>query len=400
MLFELSELMKVALISQEGGGISSVSFGLGMSLARRKIDTTIFTGAATFGTTAVRTEKPCDYLQIIRLPIPDMPPRNLWFQILNFSNLSKLLSQFTVIHGVSPFSSFALNLLQNRSNQPFVTTIHSTSRSAQKVFLNQPLSSWTLRDVGFHLLEFPLYDFSEKRGLLNSDHAVVCSYTLLSQLAAYRKMNLERTSVIHNGVDFDEIDKVEPLLNNKQDIISIVYAGRLFPMKGVMYLLEAFKLLRRVFKNVHLSIFGKGPLQERITQFVADSNLGDCVSSFGHVSHKRLLAEIKKSDIVVFPSLLEAQSMFMLEAMACRKPLLAFDLPFAREIVTNMETGVLAAPRDIEDLYRKIELLVTDEKLRHRLGNAAYNYVRRNHNWDIQVEKYLKVYESLIRRSR
>jgi glycosyltransferase involved in cell wall biosynthesis len=137
-------------------------------------------------------------------------------------------------------------------------------------------------------------------------------------------------------------------------------------------------------------------LQEKVRRFIADSNFGDCASSLGYVPHERLLAEIKKSDIVVFPSLLESQSMFMLEAMACKKTLIAFDLPFAREIITNMDNGVLAAAGDIEDLCRKIELIISDEKLRRRLGQAAYDHVRKNHNWDIQVEKYLKVYESVM----
>jgi glycosyltransferase involved in cell wall biosynthesis len=397
MLFELGELMKVALISGEGGGISSVSIGLGMSLAKRKIDTTIFTGVPTFATAGLRTDKLCDCLEVVRFPIPDMPPRNLWFQILNFSKLSRLLSQFTVIHGVNPSSSFGFTFSKHRLRRPFVSTLHASHRTVQKVFLSQPISSWTLRDIGLNILELPLYDFSEKRALLHSDHAVVCSYTLLGQIAAYRKMSLERVSVIQNGVNFDEIERAESLPTDKQDVFSIVYAGRLFPTKGVMYLLEAFKLLRRDFKNVHLSIFGKGPLQNRIRRFIADSNFGDCVSSLGYVPHERLLAEIKKSDIVVFPSLLESQSMFMLEAMACKKPLLAFDLPFAREIITNMDNGVLAAARDIEDLSRKIRLLISDEKLRRRIGQAAYHHVRRNHNWDIQVEKYLKVYESVMR---
>lgn len=396
MLFEFDEFMKVALISQEGGGISSVSIGLGMSLARRKIETTIFTSKPKFGMVDPQKDKLNNYLEIVYLPIPDMPPRNLWFHILHSSKLLKLLSQFTVVHGVSPFSSVGYTFLRQRSRRPFVSTLHTSQRTSLRTFLSQQLSSLTSRDVGLSILEFPLHDFSEKRILLHSDHTVVCSYTLLRELAVSRKIPLEKVSVIQNGIDFDKIEKIESSSANKQENISIVFAGRLFPSKGVMHLLEAFKLLKRVSKNVELNIFGNGPLQGRVERFIADSNLGNCVSSLGRIPHNRLLAEIKKSDIAVFPSIQEAQSMFMLEVMACRKPLIAFDLPFAREIVTNMNTGVLAAPGDIEDLSRKIELLVSDEKLRHRLGQAAYSYVQRNHNWDIQVEKYLKVYDSVM----
>lgn len=397
MLFEYDEFMKVALISQEGGGISSVSIGLGMSLARKKIETTIFTSEPTFGAAITRKNKLNDYLEIVHLPIPDMPPRNLWFHLLHSSKLLKLLSQFTVVHGVSPFSSVGYTFLPRRSRRPFVSTLHTSQRTGLKVLSRQQLSSLTSHDIGISFFEFPLHDFSEKRILLHSDHVAVCSYTLMSELAASRKVPWERISVIQNGVDFNEIEEIESSPANKQNNISIIFAGRLFPSKGVMSLLLAFKLLKRIIKNVQLKIFGSGPLQERIARFIKNENLGNSVNMLGRLPHKSLLLEIKKSDIVVFPSIQEAQSMFMLEAMACGKPLIAFDFPFAREIITDMDTGILAAPGDINDLFSKMELVVSDEKLRHRLGQAAYNHIKRNHNWKIQAEKYLKVYESVMR---
>jgi glycosyltransferase involved in cell wall biosynthesis len=82
--------------------------------------------------------------------------------------------------------------------------------------------------------------------------------------------------------------------------------------------------------------------------------------------------------------------------MACSKPVVAFDVPYSREIVSNNSSGLLAKPYEVDDLSAKIELLASDEKLRRRIGQAARNYVRKNHNWDIQVEEYLKVYERVI----
>ena len=396
MQFEFDELMKVALVSQEGGGISAVTFGLGMSFARKKIETTIFTSEATFGAAVTQTNKLNNYLELVHLPIPDMPPRNFWFHLLHSSKLSKLLSQFTVVHGVSPNSSVGYTFLPRRLRRPFVSTLHSSPRMGLKLLSRQQLSSLTLHDIGLNLFEFPLNDFSEKRILLHSDHVAICSYTLMTELAASRKIPWERVSVIQNGVDFNEIEEIESSPANTQEKISIIFAGRLFPSKGVISLLLAFKSLKSGFKNVHLNIFGKGPLEKRIAQFIKDNNLGDSVNMLGRVPHKRLLAEVKKSDIVVFPSIQEAQSMFMLEAMACGKPLIAFDFPFSREILTHMKTGMLAAPGDINDLLSKMELLVSDEKLRHRLGQAAYDHIKRNHNWKIQAEKYLRIYESVI----
>ena len=50
----------------------------------------------------------------------------------------------------------------------------------------------------------------------------------------------------------------------------------------------------------------------------------------------------------------------MLEALACGRPLVAFDYPFAREYVTDSHSGLLARPGDIDDLAEKIRLLIRE----------------------------------------
>lgn len=388
--------MKVALISHEGGGISSVANGLAQSLARKKIHTTIFTGTSVY---SQHTQKLNDYLDVTYLPIPNFPPRHIWFQTLNFSKLSKLLKEYSVIHGMSPNASVGFTFFKKRLAKPFVATLHTDQRTNQKAFVNQPTSSWTLPDLGYFFLEFPLYDFSLRRILVGSDHVTICSYSLLEQLKAYAKIDNNKVSVIHNGIDFDEIESVEDQFVDDEDNISIVYAGRLYWLKGVMLLLKAFNRIKKNNKHVNLKIFGKGPIEHQVKKFIVDSGLDNQVSVLGYVPHKKLIAEIKKSHIVAFPSLCEAQPMFMLEAMACKKPVLAFDFPFASEIISNMKNGLLSKPGNIDDLSKKLQLLISDEKLRRRLGQEAYNHVKLTHNLDVQAEKYLEVYRKVIDRS-
>ena len=386
--------MKVAMISHEGGGISSVTTGLARSLARKGVDVTIFTGVTR--PPFLQTEKIDDHLEVVHFQIPDFPPRNLWFQVLNFNKLSTVLGHYDLIHGVSPYASFGLTFFKKKIGKPFVMTIHDSHRQSQKAFFNQPVSTWTLSDVGYYFLEFPLYDYSVRRAISSSDFAAFCSYALLAELAAYRNLNYRRVKVIHNGVDFDEIESTKDCVADTRNEITIIYGGRLYWVKGVMLLLETFNRLRKDYGNVHLKIFGKGPLRQKIEEYIGRFGLRDRVSCMGHVPHRKLLAEIKKANIVAFPSLCEAQPMFILEAMACRKPVVAFDLPFAREIISNMRSGLLAKKADVEDLSNKIGTLVSDEKLQRNIGQAAYNYVKTEHNWDVQVGKYLQVYESLM----
>jgi glycosyltransferase involved in cell wall biosynthesis len=384
--------MKVALIAHEGGGIASVSYGLAKNLSKRRICATIFTGTPH---STRRITKLSEYLEIVRLPILDFPPRAIWFQALNFKSLLKSLKSYDIIHCVSPDASFVLTFYRKQLGKPFVATIHGSPRASQKAFINQPISSWTVGDFGYHILEFPLHEFSVNAILERSDHISVCSFSVLDELKAYKSADFNKISVIYNGVDFDEIESVQSSLAEKEHELSIIFAGRLFWMKGVTFLLEAFKLVRKKFPKAHLSILGKGPLERRIKNYAADVGLKENVTYMGYLPHTKLIAETKRSDVVVFPSLYEAQSMFILEAMACRKPVVTFDLPVMHETISHGKNGLMAQTRNVKDLSEKICLLLSDEKLRLELGKNAYLYAKEKHDLVRQVDKYLKVYEEI-----
>ena len=389
-----NEQVRVALITLEGGGISSVCYGLASSLSKRGIPTTVFTETPY---TKLEVEKLSSQVDVVRFPLSNIPPKPLWFQIRSFRKLSKMLKDYTIIHGVSPDASMLYALCKRKLNKPFVASIHAVPHSSARTYLNVPISCWSGADFAYHILEFPLHNFAIKRCLARSDHIVVCSFNVLNELRAYHKnLDMDRVSVIYNALNLDEIESVKINDNTGQNGFSILFAGRLFWLKGVAYLLKAFEIVRREFKDAHLEIFGKGPEEQRIIEFVNRRELQDCVHVHGRIPHKDLIAEIKRSALVVVPSLYEAQPMIALEAMACKKPLVAFSYPFAREIIKNGHNGLLAQARDVKNLSEKIRSLLLDKKLRWKLGRNAYDYVRREHNWDIQINKYLKVYRKVL----
>jgi glycosyltransferase involved in cell wall biosynthesis len=156
-------------------------------------------------------------------------------------------------------------------------------------------------------------------------------------------------------------------------------------------------LLKKTFPCITLHIFGEGPLKEILKKISRDYKINKQVILYGRVPYEQLISNIKRSAVIVLPSLYEVGPFISaLEAMACRKPVVAFDFPFTREFISNMSTGVLAKPGDIKDLAEKIALLLSDKSIRIKLANNAYKYVKKNHNWDNLVQGYIRVYKSLI----
>jgi glycosyltransferase involved in cell wall biosynthesis len=387
--------MNVALITLEGGGTSTVCYGLARNLTKRKITTTIFTD--TPGKRKIETIT--DSLKIAHLHRVEFPPRFFWFQVQNFQYLLRALDGFAVIHGVSPDASTIVTFYKRKLKKPFVASFHAEPLSVARGFIKTPFSSWAVPNFANDIMKYPLKVCNIKRCAEHADHVVVCSFTALAEFqAAYKNLDLDRVSVIYNAVDLEEVNSVgvDCNLGDKGENLSILFAGRLFWVKGLMYLLKAFEIAARDLRNVRLDIFGKGPEENRSKEFVSNARLSGQVIFHGHIPRKRLLDEIKKSDAVVAPGLYEAQSMLVLEAMACGKPIIAFDIPSMREIIADGKNGILAKSGDCRDLSEKIRLVLSDRKLRIRLGQNAYNYVKEKHNWNKQIEKYLEIYAGLV----
>jgi len=246
----------------------------------------------------------------------------------------------------------------------------------------------------------PLHEIATKRCVLKSRKVVVPSFATLNELKTYEVLDVSKTSVIANGINFDEIRDEGAYMNltgsERSTELSIVYAGRLFWMKGIQYVLDACCRLRKQFENLRFRIFGKGPLEKEILKFIRDRGLKNTIFFGGFLPHDKLIGEIKRADVVLFPSLYESQPVFALEAMACGKPIIAFDLPYAREIIKDESAGLLAKKGDLGDLCDKISRVLNDRELRQQLGQNGYEYVRKNHDWNEQAKKYLKVYEAMI----
>jgi glycosyltransferase involved in cell wall biosynthesis len=87
----------------------------------------------------------------------------------------------------------------------------------------------------------------------------------------------------------------------------------------------------------------------------------------------------------------------LLEAAACARPIVASDVPGCREVVRPGETGLLAAPRDVNGLAGAIAALVGDPLRRKTMGRAGRAMVEREFAEDIVARETLTVYDTALR---
>jgi glycosyltransferase involved in cell wall biosynthesis len=202
--------------------------------------------------------------------------------------------------------------------------------------------------------------------------------------------------VIPNAVDTKEfkpnIDcSVIKKRHNLEGKNVVLYIGRIKFHKGIEYFVSAAKFFK---SDTHFLIVGTGDYKDVIRDYIRNLGLEDRVTLVGKVPYKELPLYYSASDVFVLPSLtrLEAFGIVGLEAMASSKPVIISDIPGVREVITDGQEGFLTPPMEIEQMAQKIKKLLTDPKLRKRMGMAGRKKVVKYFEISKIVDKLEKVY--------
>jgi glycosyltransferase involved in cell wall biosynthesis len=103
--------------------------------------------------------------------------------------------------------------------------------------------------------------------------------------------------------------------------------------------------------------------------------------------------------VCVFPSYAEAQPLAWIEAMACAKPLVGYDLGWARELVRPGVDGILVPPGDVRALAAAVLSLLADPERAAALGASARARVETELDAAVVARRALAWYASLEARS-
>jgi len=191
-----------------------------------------------------------------------------------------------------------------------------------------------------------------------------------------------------------------------RNVVGII--GRMTPGKGHFEFLHAArKIIAGTRLNPHFLIVGSAShgeesYESRVRSAFHEAGLESNVTFTGFRSDiPRMLAAM---DILTFPSHSEAFGFTLLEAMAMKRAIAAFDSDAVPEIVTHQKTGLLVPPRDADALADAVIALLMNRELRYRLGEEARRYVEASFSLEIFLENLHRFYttpmETLFRDAR
>mgnify|MGYP000684772891 FL=1 len=179
-----------------------------------------------------------------------------------------------------------------------------------------------------------------------------------------------------------------PIRKGNNDILKIVFVGRLIGKKGIAFLVDALSLMPTDM-NWELLIFGDGDDHALIEKQIADSGIGKNVKLMGNRPLNQIAEAYQQADVFVLPSLRETSGNVLLEAMAYAVPIVAFDTSFCR-LLKEVDCGVFINTEQAlnnikEDYCKAIVTLGQDKELAKQMGMNGYKYVNSKLTWD---EKY------------
>ena len=398
----MRRLESIALVSaayppHTSGGIEVQTYDLAHALSSEGVDVTVFCGGAK----VPKLIREHENLKIFRMPMADAPPRVVWFQLQNLEILRRTLPNYDIVH--SQHSSGSIyGLFKEKIGKPWVVSFHDHQLRRLTVFFDVKPWNLSLGDIMYYTFGCPLFEFLTKMELKWADHYIACGESGFRDYVKFSKMDPAKTTVIPNGINLEKIRSIirsakEYENSEEKDDFMIFTCGRLYASKGIQYLLKAMPHVIKRFQNVQLKIFGKGPLYSYLQGLIRSLKLKNNVTLEGHVPYKQLISEMNKSDLAVFPSMVEVgASLAVMEAMACHKAVVAFNYPFSLEIIEHLKTGYLVPPKNVNAVAKAICVLIEDETLRKKLGENAYCNVVRNHDSKNVVKKYLEVYSNVL----
>jgi glycosyltransferase involved in cell wall biosynthesis len=212
-----------------------------------------------------------------------------------------------------------------------------------------------------------------------------------------------KSVLLHNGFKEDKITVIPiftylPELNSvsshSNDPI-ILSVGRIYPDKGMDYLLRAFAALK---ERARMIIVGDGPALKELKSLSDRLGISSKVSYTGWIAHDKLSRLYRQCSLVVVPSIWpEPFGMVGIEALGYQKPVVAFDTGGISEWLKDGKTGLMVLPRNESDLADKISFLLERPNMSKQLGHEGRQLVEKRFNPECHLGSLLDLFKEAIR---
>ncbi len=193
-------------------------------------------------------------------------------------------------------------------------------------------------------------------------------------------------------------DEVREELGLKSNEVAVAIVGRLAPIKDHDFFLDVVELIKdKVEKKVKFFVVGDGSEKDHILDRLNTINKG------GEIV--RLMSWVKDvarfnagMDVVCLTSKNEGTPVSLIEAQAANIPVISTDVGGVKDIIRNLDTGIIVKDRCTELYAKELLDLINDEKKRAKLSQNGWNHVEEKFHYTTLVPNMDTYYKELLRK--
>lgn len=216
------------------------------------------------------------------------------------------------------------------------------------------------------------------RFLLDSSDALVApSRGFQSDLSEIFPELEAKGTVIYNGINIDELAAENSSGGRIMKDPYILCIAMHNEKKGLDVLLHAFKQVGNFFPAFKLVLVGDGPLRKSLEELADSLGLQERVVFCGKQGRMQVTNLLRGCEVFVLPSRSEPFGIVILEAMACKKPVIATKVAGPMEIIEDGKTGILVEADNPDMLAKAMTNMLNSRDLQLFLGENGYLMVQK-----------------------
>ncbi len=292
------------------------------------------------------------------------------------------------IHEIWHYPHFAAYRAAKKIGKPYIITTHGS------------LHPWAVKYKG---LKKKIFTVLIQRHILQE--AAVIQVLTDEEIQHIRTFGVNNNIiVVPNGINPKEfqnlpprekLEQLYPIIKGKQVIL---FLSRIHPKKGLDLIAKAFGVIARKRNKVCLLIVGPNSngYQGQIEKMFGAEGVLDKVIFTGMLTGYERLVSLSGADIFVLPSYSEGFSISVLEAMACKLPIVITSRCNFPEI-EEVKAGVVIEP-DVTQLVNSLVRLLDNPQLCKEMGKNGQQLISEKFTWDRIADRMIELYQDTLLR--
>jgi glycosyltransferase involved in cell wall biosynthesis len=241
-------------------------------------------------------------------------------------------------------------------------------------------------------------EYTRRIAFYKSQALIVHANLLKDALVKEFRVPGDRISVLPHGEIGSFFQKWAEGVHLPREPHTLLFFGRIWPYKGLKYLVEAMPLVAERFPDVRLIVAGRGENLEQYFPAGHDPRQFEILNEF--IPLKAVAGLFERSTAAVLPYIESSQSGVAAVAFATGTPVIASRIGGLAEMINHGQDGLLVPPKDSRALADAIIHLLSDRALQERFAAAGLARCQTDLNWSNIAAQTVEIYQRAIATKR